>query len=77
MLAQTLDTMLQPHAPNMPRNNRCPTKEPAMNISFGTYSRPSSFKWDDIRKGPTLETVREHIDRVVNFTRYSGIARKR
>ena len=48
-----------------------------MNISFGTYSRPSSLKWDDIRKGPTLETVREHIDRVVNFTRYSGIVRKR
>jgi hypothetical protein len=48
-----------------------------MNISFGTYSRPSSFKWEDIRKGPSLETVREHIDRVVNFSRYSGITRKR
>jgi hypothetical protein len=48
-----------------------------MNTSFGTYSRPSSLKWDDIRKGPSLETVREHIDRIVNFRWYCTIARKR
>ena len=44
-----------------------------MSISFGIYARPSSA-WDDIRKGPPLAAVREHLDRVVNFDRYRTIA---
>ena len=55
---------------------RCPLKEQAMNISFGIYARPSSTLWKDIRKGPPLDAVREHLDRVVNFTRLCGLARK-
>ena len=39
-----------------------------MNISFGIYASPSSTLWKDIRKGPPLDAVREHLDRVVNFT---------
>ena len=46
-----------------------------MNISFGIYAKPSSTLWDDVRKGPSLDEVREHIDRVINFGRYSEIAR--
>ena len=38
-----------------------------MSISFGMYSKPSSTVWEDIRKGPSLEAVREHLERVVNF----------
>ena len=45
-----------------------------MSISFGIYARPSSVAWDDIRKGPPLAAVREHLDRVVNFDRYRTIA---
>ena len=41
-----------------------------MNISFGIYARPSSTLWKDIRKGPPLDAVREHLDRVVNFRRH-------
>jgi len=44
------------------------------NISFGIYARLSSLRWDDIRKGPPLAAVREHLDRVVNFDRYRTIA---
>ena len=40
-----------------------------MSISFGMYSKPSSTVWEDIRKGPSLEAVREHLERVVNFPR--------
>ena len=40
-----------------------------MNLSFGINYEPSSLLWDDIRKGPSLEAVREHLDRVVNFGR--------
>ena len=49
-----------------------------MNLSFGINYEPSSLLWDDIRKGPSLDAVREHLDRVVNFGRYSatGNARK-
>lgn len=46
-----------------------------MNISFGIHARPSSTLWGEIRKGPPLEAVREHIDRVVNFGHYAEIAR--
>ena len=45
-----------------------------MSISFGIYACPSSVAWDDIRKGPPLAAVREHLDRVVNFDRYRTIA---
>jgi hypothetical protein len=48
-------------------------KEPIMNISFGIYAWPSSVAWDDIRKGPPLEAVREHLDRLVNFGRYRAL----
>ncbi len=47
-----------------------------MTISFGIYARPSSTLWNDVRKGPPLDAVREHIDRVANFGRYSEIAGK-
>jgi hypothetical protein len=53
---------------------RCQFKEPVMSISFGIYACPSSVAWDDIRKGPPLAAVREHLDRVVNFDRYRTIA---
>jgi hypothetical protein len=55
---------------------RCQLKEPVMNISFGIYATPPSTLWKDIRKGPPLDAVREHLDRVVNFRRLSEIARK-
>ena len=45
-----------------------------MSISFGIYACPSSVAWDDIRKGPPLAAVREHLDRVVNFDRYRTAA---
>jgi hypothetical protein len=38
--------------------------------SFGIYAWPSSVAWNDIRRGPPLEAVREHLDRLVNFGRY-------
>jgi hypothetical protein len=47
-----------------------------MNISFGIYAIPSSILWKDIRKGPPLDAVREHLDRVVNFRRLCEIARR-
>ena len=47
-----------------------------MNLSFGIYSIPSSTLWKDIRKGPPLDAVREHLDRVVNFSRLCKIARR-
>jgi hypothetical protein len=47
-----------------------------MNLSFGIYAIPSSTSWEDIRKGPALDVVREHLDRVVNFRRLSEIARR-
>ena len=50
---------------------RCLLKELAMNISFGIYASPSSTLWKDIRKGPPLDAVREHLDRVVNFSAFA------
>ncbi|WP_189502430.1 hypothetical protein [Mesorhizobium sp. M00.F.Ca.ET.216.01.1.1] len=47
-----------------------------MNLSFGIYATPQSTLWKDIRKGPPLKAVREHLDRVVNFRRLSEIARR-
>jgi len=47
-----------------------------MNISFGIYSIPPSNLWKDVRKGPPLDAVREHLDRVVNFRRHCEIARR-
>ena len=47
-----------------------------MNISFGIYSVPRSTLWKDIRKGPPLDAVREHLDRVVNFRLHTEIARR-
>jgi hypothetical protein len=44
-----------------------------MNLSFGINYRPRSFTWHEIRKGPSLEAVREHLDRVVNFARYASM----
>ena len=41
-----------------------------MNNSFGIYASPSSIAWNDIRKGPPLEAVREHLHRVFNFAQY-------
>jgi hypothetical protein len=38
-----------------------------MNRSFGIDWQSPSRVWEDIRKGPPLEAVREHLDRVVNF----------
>lgn len=58
---------------------RCPSrgdpdgtmKEKAMRISFGMYARPNSTRWSDIRRGPSLDAVREHINRVANFASLS------
>lgn len=47
-----------------------------MNISFGIYATPTSTLWKDIRKGPPLEAVREHLDRVINFRSLCEIARR-
>ena len=49
-----------------------------MHIPFGVNHQPSSLAWDDIRKGPPLEAVREHLDRVMDFGRHSspGLARQ-
>jgi hypothetical protein len=46
-----------------------------MKISFGIYARPVSLAWDDIRKGPPAEAVREHLYRVVNFGHYQETTR--
>ncbi len=48
-----------------------------MSISFGIYASPSSTLWEDIRKGPPLDAVREHLDRVVNFRRICEIDRRK
>ena len=55
---------------------RCQLKEPVMNISFGIYATPPSTLWQDVRKGPPLDAVREHLDRVVNFKRLSETPRR-
>ena len=47
-----------------------------MNTSFGIYARPSSTAWNDIRKGPSFEAVREHLHRIVNFGQLSSIANR-
>jgi hypothetical protein len=31
---------------------------------------PSSTRWSEIRKGPSVAMVREHADRIVNYRRY-------
>jgi hypothetical protein len=38
-----------------------------MTFSFGIFARPLSLAWDDVRKGPSAEAVREHLHRLVNF----------
>ena len=43
-----------------------------MNIPFGINYKPTSRTWEDIRKGPSLDAVREHLDRVINSGSYSG-----
>jgi hypothetical protein len=47
-----------------------------MNLSFGTNVRPSSMLWSELRKGPPLDVVREHLDRVVNFRHLSELNRR-
>ena len=47
-----------------------------MNLSFGIHHRATSTAWDDIRKGPPLHVVREHLDRVVNFGRHAAAKRE-
>jgi hypothetical protein len=44
-----------------------------MNIPFGVHHKPSSLAWEDVRKGPSLEAVREHLDRVINFGRRTSL----
>ena len=39
-----------------------------MHKSFGLIFEPSSTKWSDVRKGPSLDAVREHISRVTTYT---------
>lgn len=36
-------------------------------LSFGIFARPLSLTWEDVRKGPPAEAVREHLHRIVNF----------
>ena len=71
------------------RVSRCPRpgeslrgirKEKAMHMSFGMHARPNSTKWSDIRRGPPIEAVREHVRRVAKLAglsapETSGIAR--
>jgi hypothetical protein len=40
-----------------------------MNIPFGVHYQPFSLAWENIRKGPSLAAVREHLDRVDSFGR--------
>jgi hypothetical protein len=76
MLSHTLFPRIRPHLRRAQGNGPLPAKRnQLMNISFGIYAKPSSTKWSDIRKGPPLDAVREHIDRVVNFGRFCEIAR--
>ena len=44
-----------------------------MTMSFGIAFQSPSRLWTDIRKGPPLYAVREHLDRVVNFRRYAAM----
>jgi hypothetical protein len=43
-----------------------------MTRSFGIAYQSPSRLWADIRKGPPLHAVREHLDRVVNFRRFAA-----
>jgi hypothetical protein len=38
-----------------------------MDASFGLKNRPASMRWEDLRKGPPLDAVRAHLDRVVRY----------
>lgn len=42
-----------------------------MTGSFGIHSRPTSTNWEDVRKGPSLEAVREHLMRIANYRNHS------
>lgn len=44
-----------------------------MRMSFGMNARPNSTKWSEIRQGPSLDAVREHINRVANFASLSRL----
>jgi hypothetical protein len=66
--------MVRRHASQSAEWSAVQIKEPVMNISFGINAWPVSVAWDDVRKGPPLAAVREHLDRVVNFDRYRTIA---
>lgn len=45
-----------------------------MNLSFGIAFQSPSRVWADIRKGPPLQAVREHLDRVANYHRFAAMA---
>src|SRR5690606_30642926 len=53
------------------------TETTNMNHSFGIDYQSPSRVWEVIRKGPPLDAVREHLDRVVNFGLYCEMARDR
>lgn len=42
-------------------------KDKSMHASFGINARPASMRWEDLRKGPPLHAVLEHLDRVVRY----------
>lgn len=43
-----------------------------MTRSFGIAFQSPSLLWSDIRKGPPLSAVREHLDRMANFRRLAA-----
>jgi len=45
-----------------------------MNLSFGIAFQSPSRVWRDVRKGPPLRAVREHLDRVANYRRFAAMA---
>jgi len=47
-----------------------------MNVTFGIFARPASTNWNDIRKGPPVEAVREHLNRLANFAMPGGDPRR-
>ncbi len=38
-----------------------------MSATFGINARPSSMKWDDVRKRPPADAVLQHLRKVVYY----------
>ena len=48
-----------------------------MSATFGINARPSSMKWDDVRKGPPAEAVLQHLRKVVYYRNTQAGPRER